>query len=136
MWSFLASALSGGAMGVIMRVFNGVFEEFKATREHARKLEEMKVVASIRQDEAAWEAFKASQTAATVPSNVHPWVADTITLFRPFITLVLVLIATLIWFHAVEPNRSDMTNQVAFAAFNAVGWWFGDRAAMRQKKPL
>ena len=133
MWQFLTSALSGGAMGVIMRVFSGVFDEFKAGREHQRKLEEMKVLASIKQDEAAWNAFTASQNASIAPSNVHPWVADVITLFRPFITLLLCLIATIIWFHAAEPSKVSMTDQVAFAAFNAVGWWFGDRAALRAK---
>ena len=133
MWQFLASAFSGGAMGVIMRVFNGVFEELKAAREHQRKLEEMKVIATIKQDEAAWNAFTASQNASVAPANVHAWVADTITLFRPFITLLLLFVATIIWFYAAEPAKVGMTDQVAFAAFNAIGWWFGDRAALRAK---
>lgn len=134
MWAFLTSILSGGAMGVLMRVFNGLFEEFKAAREHSRKLEELKVMSSIKQDEAAWNAFSNSQNAATVPANVHPWVADTITLFRPFITVLLLILATVIWFYAAEPAKIDMVNQVAFAAFNAVGWWFGDRMAYRSKQ--
>jgi len=133
MLDFLSSALGGGALGVILRIGNGFFEEFRAGREHGRKLEEAKVLASIRQDEAAWEAFKASQQAATVPANVHAWVADIVTLFRPFLTISLVLIATVIWFYAAEPSRASMTEQVAFAAFNCVGWWFGDRAAYRAK---
>jgi hypothetical protein len=133
MLDFLSSALGGGALGVILRIGNGFFEEFRAGREHGRKLEEAKVLASIRQDEAAWEAFKASQQAATVPANVHAWVADVVTLFRPFLTIALVLIATVIWFYAAEPSRASMTEQVAFAAFNCVGWWFGDRAAYRAK---
>lgn len=134
MRQFLTAFLGGGAGGVLLRLGNGLFEEWKAGREQDRKLEEMKVIASIKQDEAAWKAFEASQAAATVPSNVHPITADILTLFRPFITLVLVAIATVVWFHAVDPQKADMTNQVAFAAFNAVGWWFGDRAALRLKK--
>lgn len=134
MWQFLTAFLGGGAGGVLLRLGNGLFEEWKAGREQGRKLEEMRVIASIKQDEAAWKAFEASQAAATVPSNVHPITADILTLFRPFITLVLVVIATIIWFYAVDPQKADMTNQVAFAAFNAVGWWFGDRAALRLKK--
>jgi len=133
MLDFLSSALGGGALGVLLRIGNGFFEEFRAGREHGRKLEEAKVLASIRQDEAAWEAFKASQQAGVVPANVHAWVADIVTLFRPFLTISLVLIATVIWFHAAEPSRASMTEQVAFAAFNCVGWWFGDRAAYRAK---
>ena len=133
MLDFLSSALGGGALGVILRIGNGFFEEFRAGREHGRKLEEAKVLASIRQDEAAWKAFEASQQSATVPANVHAWVADVVTLFRPFLTISLVLIATVIWFYAAEPSRASMTEQVAFAAFNCVGWWFGDRAAYRAK---
>lgn len=133
MWQFLTSILSGGAMGVIMRVFNGVFEEVKAGREHARKLEEMKVMASIKQDEAAWNAFTASQNAAVAPANVHSWVSDILALFRPFITLILLILTTVIWFYAAEPAKLGMVDQVAFAAFNAVGWWFGDRMAYRSK---
>jgi hypothetical protein len=91
------------------------------------------VLASIRQDEAAWKAFEASQQAGVVPPNVHAWVADVVTLFRPFLTISLVLIATVIWFYAAEPSRASMTDQVTFAAFNCVGWWFGDRAAYRAK---
>jgi len=133
MLDFLSSALGGGALGVILRIGNGFFEEFRAGREHARKLEEAKVLASIRQDEAAWKAFEASQQAGVVPANVHAWVADVVTLFRPFLTISLVLIATVIWFYAAEPSRASMTEQVTFAAFNCVGWWFGDRAAYRAK---
>jgi len=133
MLDFLSSALGGGALGVILRIGNGFFEEFRAGREHGRKLEEAKVLASIRQDEAAWKAFEASQQSATVPPNVHAWVADVVTLFRPFLTISLVLIATVIWFFAAEPSRASMTEQVTFCAFNCVGWWFGDRAAYRAK---
>lgn len=134
MWQFLTAFLGSGAGGIILRLGNGLFEEWKAGREQERKLEEMKVMASIKQDEAAWKAFEASQAAAVVPSNVHPITADILTLFRPFITLILVAVATFVWFYAVEPQKADMTNQVAFAAFNAVGWWFGDRAALRLRK--
>lgn len=134
MWQFFTAFLGSGAGGIILRLGNGLFEEWKAGREQERKLEEMKVMASIKQDEAAWEAFKASQAAAVIPSNVHPITADILTLFRPFITLILVAVATFVWFYAVEPQKADMTNQVAFAAFNAVGWWFGDRAALRLRK--
>jgi hypothetical protein len=133
MLDFLSSALGGGALGVLLRIGNGFFEEFRAGREHGRKLEEAKVLASIRQDEAAWKAFEASQQASVVPPNVHAWVADVVTLFRPFLTISLVLIATVIWFYAAEPSRASMTDQVTFAAFNCVGWWFGDRAAYRAK---
>ena len=128
-----SSALGGGALGVILRIGNGFFEEFKAGRDHARKLEEAKTMATIAADAAAWAAFTASQQAATVPSNVSPWCANVITLFRPFITLTLVGVATVVYFHSVGSERTPMAEQVNFAAFNAVGWWFGDRMAKKSK---
>ena len=128
-----SSALGGGALGVILRIGNGFFEEFKAGRDHARMLEEAKTMATIAADAAAWAAFTASQQAATVPSNVAPWCANIITLFRPFITLTLVGVATVVYFHSVGSERTPMAEQVNFAAFNAVGWWFGDRMAKKTK---
>ena len=129
----LGNALGGGALGVILRIGNGFFEEYKAGKDHARKLEEAKTMATIAADAAAWAAFTASQQAATVPSNVSPWCANVITMFRPFITLTLVVIATVVYFHSVGPERTPMAEQVNFAAFNAVGWWFGDRMAKKSK---
>ena len=129
----LGNALGGGALGVILRIGNGFFEEYKAGKDHARKLEEAKTMATIAADAAAWAAFTASQQAATVPSNVAPWCANIITLFRPFITLTLVGVATVVYFYSVGTDRSSMAEQVNFAAFNSVGWWFGDRMARKSK---
>jgi hypothetical protein len=129
----VSNALGGGALGVLLRIGNGCFEEFKATRDHARKLEEAKVMATIAADAAAWTAFTASQQAATVPSNVSPWCANVITLFRPFITLTLVVIATAVYFRSAGLDRAPMVDQINFAAFSAVGWWFGDRMAKKTK---
>ena len=129
----LGNALGGGALGVILRIGNGFFEEYKAGKDHARKLEEAKTMAGIAADAAAWAAFTASQQAATVPSNVAPWCANIITLFRPFITLTLVGVATVVYFYSVGTDRSSMAEQVNFAAFNSVGWWFGDRMARKSK---
>ena len=86
-----------------------------------------------RHDLKSVAAAAASQQAATVPSNVAPWCANIITLFRPFITLTLVGVATVVYFHSVGSERTPMAEQVNFAAFNAVGWWFGDRMAKKTK---
>ena len=129
----ISSSLGGGALGVVLRIGNGLFEEFKATRDHSRKLEEAKVMAGIAADAAAWTAFTASQQAAVVPANVSPWCANVITLFRPFITLTLIAVATLIYFHSVGAERTPVLEQINLAALNCVGWWFGDRMAKRNK---
>jgi len=132
-FDLVSNALGGGALGVLLRIGNGFFEEFKAGRDHARKLEEAKVLAGIAADAAAWAAFTASQQAATVPANVSPWCANVITLFRPFITLTLVVIATSVYFRSAGLDRAPMVEQINFAAFNCVGWWFGDRMARKTK---
>jgi hypothetical protein len=129
----LGNALGGGALGVLLRIGNGFFDEYKAGKDHARKLEEAKTMAGIAADAAAWSAFTASQQAATVPSNVSPWCANVITMFRPFITLTLVIIATIVYFHTVATERAPMVEQINFAAFNCVGWWFGDRMTKKSK---
>ena len=129
----VSNALGGGALGVVLRIGNGFFEEFKAGRDHTRKLEEAKVMSGIAADAAAWTAFTESQKAAIVPSNVSPWCANVITLFRPFITITLIIIATVIYFNSVGPERTPILEQINFAALNCVGWWFGDRMAKKTK---
>lgn len=135
MMEWLASAMGGGALGVLLRIGNGFFEEFRAGREHQRKLEEAKVMAGIAADKAAWDAFTASQNASAAPSSTPSWAAAIITLFRPAITLLLLILVTLVFFRVTANEQAGMISEIQFAAFNAIGWWFGDRMAVRMKKP-
>ena len=132
MLDLFTNALGGGALGVLLRIGNGFFENFKAGQDHKRELEKATVMAGIASDKSKWDAFTASQQAATPPANVSPWAANLITLFRPFITLLLVLIATVIYFHSTTEAQSTTVDQLNFSAFNCIGWWFGDR--MSRKK--
>ena len=134
MLEWLTSALGGGAAGVLLRIDNGFFEEFRAGREHSRKLEEAKVMAGIAADKAAWDAFTASQNASVAPSSTPGWAAAVITLFRPAITLLLLLLVALVFFKVSQSEQAGMISEIQFAAFNAIGWWFGDRMAVRMKK--
>lgn len=134
MLEWLTSALGGGALGVLLRIGNGFFEEFRAGREHARKLEEAKTMAGIAADKAAWDSFTASQNAAAVPINTPSWAAAVITLFRPFITLLLLVLVTIVFFYVSAQEKGGMISEIQFAAFNAIGWWFGDRMAVRMRK--
>ena len=134
MLEWLTSVLGGGAAGVLLRIGNGFFEEFRAGREHSRKLEEAKVMAGIAADKAAWDAFTASQNASVVPSSTPGWAAAVITLFRPAITLLLLLLVALVFFKVSQSEQAGMISEIQFAAFNAIGWWFGDRMAVRMKK--
>ena len=128
----LSSALGGGALGVLLRIGNGFFDNFKAGQDHKRKLEEMQVLAQIGSDKARWEAFTASQQAATPPANISPWTANVITLFRPAITLLLLILVTLVFFYVTPLEQAEMIDTIQMSAFNCIGWWFGDR--MSRKK--
>ena len=55
-----------------------------------------------------------------------------ITLFRPFITLLLLLIVAVIFFQVTQQEQADMVDEFQFAAMNCVGWWFGDRMARKK----
>jgi hypothetical protein len=132
MLDLITNALGGGALGVLLRIGNGFFENFKAGQDHKRKLEEAKAMAEIASDKAKWDAFTASQQAATPPDNISPWAANTITLFRPVITLLLLVLVTIVFFRVTVSEQADMIDEIQFCAFNCIGWWFGDR--MTRKK--
>jgi hypothetical protein len=132
MLDLITNALGGGALGVLLRIGNGFFDNYKSAQEHKRKLEEARVMAEIASDKAKWDAFTASQQAATPPDNISPWAANTITLFRPFITLLLLILVTIVFFRVTASEQAEMIDEIQFCAFNCVGWWFGDR--MTRKK--
>jgi len=69
MLDLLTNALGGGALGVLLRIGNGFFETWRADKESKLKIEEAKAMAAIAADKAAWDAFTASQSQATPPSN-------------------------------------------------------------------
>ena len=132
MLDLITNALGGGALGVLLRIGNGFFENFKAGQDHKRKLEEAKAMAEIASDKAKWDAFTASQQAATPPANTSAWAANLITLFRPLITLLLLVLVTIVFFRVTELEQAEMIDEIQFCAFNCIGWWFGDR--MSRKK--
>lgn len=132
MLDLLTNALGGGALGVLLRIGNGFFENYKAGQDHKRKLEEAKVMAEIASDKARWDAFTASQQAATPSANISPWAANVITLFRPTITLLLLVLVAIVFFRVNEIEQAEMIDEIQFCAFNCVGWWFGDRMTRKR----
>ena len=132
MLELITNALGGGALGVLMRIGNGLFENYKAAQDHKRKLEEAKVMSEIAANKSAWDAFTASQHAAIPPANVSSWAANVITLFRPFITLLLLVLVSIVFFRVTPTEQATMVEQIQFCAFNCIGWWFGDRMARKK----
>jgi len=62
----------------------------------------------------------------------YPWVNAVRGLTRPFLTLLLWLIAGIIWFGADAAGRDSITETATFAATAATLWWFGDRGPRRE----
>ena len=91
-----------------------------------------KAMAAIAADKAAWDAFTASQQQATPPASTPGWAAAILTLFRPFITLLLLIITAVIFFQVTGQEQADMVDEFQFAAMNCVGWWFGDRMVRKK----
>jgi hypothetical protein len=111
----------------LLRICNGFFDNYKAGQDHKRELEKAKAMAEIAANKAQWDAFTASQQAATPPANISVWAANVITLFRPAITFLLLVLVTIIFFNVAALKQADMVDEVQFCAFNCIGWWFGDR---------
>jgi hypothetical protein len=132
MLDLLTNALGGGALGVLLRIGNGFFENYKAGQDHKRELEKAKAMAEIAANKAQWDAFTASQLAATPPVNISIWTANVITLFRPEITLLLLVLVTLVFFRVTALEQADMIDEIQFCAFNCIGWWFGDRMSRKR----
>jgi hypothetical protein len=132
MLDLFTNALGGGALGVLLRIGNGFFENYKAGQDHKRKLEEARVMAEIAANKAQWDAFTASQQAATPPANISTWAANVITLFRPAITFLLLVLVTIVFFRVTETEQAEMIDEIQFCAFNCIGWWFGDRMTRKR----
>jgi hypothetical protein len=132
MLDLLTNALGGGALGVLLRIGNGFFDNYKAGQDHKRELEKAKAMAEIAANKAQWDAFTASQQAATPPANISIWTANVITLFRPAITLLLLVLVTIVFFRVTALKQADMIDEIQFCAFNCIGWWFGDRMSRKR----
>lgn len=132
--TLLAGAASGGLLGILGQVGVGALEEFRAGREHKRKLEEMKALQEIKVEDAAWRAFEASQAASKVPDNVSPWCANAITLFRPSLTVLFFGLAATAYFNAPDNVRADTVSEINACAFGLAYWWFGSRYQARLRK--
>lgn len=129
--SFITSILSGGVLGVVGQLGVGFLEEWRAGREHDRKLAEMKLAGELKADAAAWDAFAASQKASEVAANVPAWCAAVITLFRPFLTVLFFGLAAYAFAVATAAQRSTTLDDVNACAFGLAYWWFGSRYQAR-----
>ena len=88
---------------------------------------------AITTQEGRWAGLTASLDAEAKIVSSYRWVDAVRALTRPALTILLWLIAAIIWVHASESDRSTITETATFAATAATLWWFGDRSPSGHK---
>lgn len=147
-----ASAASGGLFGLAGTALGRVAGFFERRQEHSHErarwghesqLLELQMQARVQETEGeialaetagSWRGLEASMQAEAAIGSSYAWVNAVRGLTRPFLTLLLWLIAGVIWFGADAAGRDAITETATFAATAATLWWFGDRGPRREMK--
>ena len=149
-----ASAAGGGIFGLVGTALGrvvGFFEQRQTMAHEERRwahevqLLELQQAASAMEAEAEleqtvqegrWAGLTASLEADAKIAASYRWVDAVRALTRPALTILLWLIAAMIWLHASDADRSTITETATFAATAATLWWFGDRSQLSRKQRL
>lgn len=149
-----ASAASGGLFGLAGTALGRIAGFFERKQQHAHEqarwrhesaLLELQMQASAQETEAeialaetagSWRGLEASMRADAAIGASYAWVNAVRGLTRPFLTLLLWLIAGIIWFGADAAGRDAITETATFAATAATLWWFGDRGPRKDRREL
>lgn len=144
-----ASAASGGVFGLAGTALGRVASFFERKQEHAHEkarwghesaLLELQMQANAEETEAeialaqtagSWRGLEASMAADAAIGPSYAWVNAVRALTRPVLTLLLWVIAGVIWFDADATGKSAIVETATFAATAATLWWFGDRGPKR-----
>ena len=140
-----ASAAGGGVFGLLGTALGRAAAWLERRQEqsherarwqHETELLEMQMRAEVQETEAelaltdlrgSWEGLSASMTAEAAIAPSYKWVDAVRGLTRPILTLMLWLIAAIIYGAADIEGRAEITETASFAATAATLWWFGDR---------
>lgn len=143
----LSLLFGGGATGLLGTIVSQVFimlgaeqarKDKKLSYAHEITLQQMQLtslkseterdvlIAEQVQATAALQGAYAHDMAYGTPTT--PWVQDALKLFRPIITLVLVLLTGSIYFYT-ESQHIELTivDSIIFCTISAMTFWFGDR---------
>lgn len=145
------TTLLAGPAGAVLGLAGSLFQKWLGMKEkaadHKMKLEELELVSKIdlqkadilfRQtvEEKAGESFKAAIDAQAASRPSSAWARDFLALFRPGLTLVLMVVSTglAIWYREGKPELLEfiITSQFTMASV-AVGYWFGHRSEEKFK---
>lgn len=134
----LFNAAGGGVVGGLLNLGTRWFEVYAKKKEAEVEIMRMEAMAKIKVEELSWAAFGKSQEGVnedvTISDKASPWVinlGELVDCFRgftrPALTWLLLGILCVVWFNLPEVEQAKMAEQMTFAAFTALFWWFGSR---------
>lgn len=144
-----ASAAGGGLFGLVGTALGRVAGYFETRQrlqheterwahetrllelQHKARAEETEAELALAETSGRWAGLEASMQAEAAIGESYRWVNAVRGVTRPALTLLLWLIAGMIWLGADALGRASITETAAFAATAATLWWFGDRGPKR-----
>lgn len=127
-----------GFLGSIIQKGLGIWESRQA---HKQKMEELEVLSRIdlqkadlalrqTQEDRAGQAFTAAVKAQENQLPAHGWAKTALALFRPGLTLYLMLASTFMAL-VFQPNKPELLDFIIISMFSmssvSLGYWFGVR---------
>lgn len=134
----LFNAAGGGVVGGLLNLGTRWFEVYAKRKEAEVEIMRMEAMAKIKVDEMSWAAFVKSQENVNedvvISDKASPWVinlGELVDCFRsatrPALTWLLLGVLVLVYFNAAPEQQKFMAEQITFAAFTALFWWYGSR---------
>lgn len=137
--SLLGNVASGGVLGLVGQLATGWLHIKEKAQANAHELALIEAQKGLATEQASAAAFAASQSAeAATAGNVSPWAANIKTLWRPALTLLLLVLTTGIYFSAAPEVRAEISGDVVTATTACIFWWFGSRYqdGLRKGRPV
>lgn len=134
----LFNAASGGVIGGLLNLGTRWFEVYAKREEAKTEIMKMEAMARIKVEEMSWAAFGKSQEGANedmqVSDRASHWVinlGELVDCFRgatrPALTWLLLFFLGYVYATAEPAQRAALAEQITFASFTALFWWFGSR---------
>jgi hypothetical protein len=145
------SMLLAGPLGGVLGMAGAIAQKWMGMKEakdnHAMKMQELEVMSKIdlqkadiifrgTVEEKAGESFSKAIDAQSGLKPAHPWAQTVMALFRPGLTLVLMLASTglAIYYHDAKPELLEFIITSMFTMSSvACGYWFGVRTDEKMK---
>ncbi len=138
--SLLGNVASGGLFGLVGQLATGFLHLRERAQENAHELAMIEARKGLAVEAASATAFAESQRAeaATNGNTVPPWAAAVKTLWRPFLSLLLLTLTWRIYETATPEVRDRISGDLVTVTSACVFWWFGSRyqAALREASPV